>query len=46
MRKVGMDLFYVKGKNYLVCVDYYSNYAEVCLLRETSSNTVISHIHK
>ena len=42
--KVGMHLFYLKGKNYLVCVDYYSNYPEVCLLRDTSSTTVISHI--
>ena len=42
--KVGMDLFYLKGKNYLVCVDYYSNHPEVCLLRDTSSTTVISHI--
>ena len=39
-----MDLFYFKGKNYLVCVDYYSNNLEVCLLRDNNSKTVISHI--
>ena len=42
--KVGMDLFYFKGKNCLAFVDYYSNYSEVCLLRDTNSTTVISHI--
>ncbi|KAL0151936.1 hypothetical protein M9458_052743, partial [Cirrhinus mrigala] len=35
--KVGMDLFHLKGSNYLVVIDYYSNYPEL------SSKCVITH---
>lgn len=41
--KVGMDLFSYKNKDYLVVVDYYSNYPEVCTLSNTHSSTIISH---
>lgn len=30
--KVGMDLFHLKGKDYLVVMDYYSNFPEMALL--------------
>ena len=43
-QKVRMDLFHLKGKNYIVVVDYYSNYLEVCLLKDLHYDTVISHI--
>lgn len=41
--KVGMDLFHLKGKDYLVVIDYYSNYPEMALLSSTSSSCVITH---
>ena len=43
--KVGMDLFSFCNKSYLVIVDYYSNYIEVCnLYHQTKSPDVISHV--
>ncbi|XP_046561038.1 uncharacterized protein K02A2.6-like [Haliotis rubra] len=41
-RKVAADLFYCGGKDYLVIVDYLSNYPEVCSLTDTSSRRVIT----
>jgi len=40
---VGMDLFHLKGKEYLVIIDYFSNFPEMALLSNTSSNCVITH---
>ena len=43
--KVVMDLFSFRNKSYLVVVDYYSNYMEVChLYHQTKSPDVISHV--
>ena len=42
--KVGMDLATYKNKDYLVIVDYFSNYPEVCPLSNTRSSTIISHV--
>ena len=39
--KVGFDLFTLKGLNYLVIVDYYSNFIEVDHLENTDTKTVI-----
>ena len=39
---VGADLFELHGKNYLVLVDYYSNFAEVEHLTSTTSEQVIT----
>lgn len=39
--KVGADLFSLRGNNYLIIIDYFSNYPEVCYLNDTSSKTVI-----
>ncbi|RXN30291.1 retrotransposon-like family member retr-1 [Labeo rohita] len=41
--KVGMDLFHLNGNNYLVVIDYYSNYPELALLSNMSSKCVITH---
>ena len=41
--KVGMDPFTYKSKNYLVIVDFFSNYPEVCSLNNTHSSTIISN---
>ena len=42
--KVGSDLFHCLGQNYLLLVDYYSNFPEICLLKDTHSSTVITHM--
>ncbi|PIK62480.1 hypothetical protein BSL78_00577 [Apostichopus japonicus] len=39
--KVGTDLFYFDQKNYLITVDYMSNFWEIDFLRDTTSTTVI-----
>lgn len=39
--KVGTDLFSFRDKDYLITVDYYSNFWEVDYLPDTKSNTVI-----
>lgn len=41
--KVGIDFFHLKGKDYLVVIDYFSNYPEMAFLSSTSSNCVITH---
>ena len=42
--KVGMDLFSFKGRNYLVIVDYFSNFPELCHLSDTHSISVITKV--
>ncbi|CAL9707883.1 unnamed protein product [Knipowitschia caucasica] len=42
-RKVGADLFHLAGKDYLVMVDYFSNYPEVAFLTDTTAKQVIKH---
>ena len=41
---VASDLFHFDGRDYVLVVDYYSNYPEVEYLRDTTSTTVISKI--
>ena len=41
-QKVAADLFQIGSENYLVIVDYFSNYAEVIKLRGTTSTEIIS----
>ncbi|XP_048586615.1 uncharacterized protein K02A2.6-like [Nematostella vectensis] len=43
-QKVGSDLMELKGKDYLVVVDYYSKFIEVCLLRDKTAATAKSHM--
>ena len=38
---VGADLFFMDGANYLLVIDYFSRYPEVCKLTSTTSNAVI-----
>ena len=38
---VGVDLFYMAGTNFMVVVDYYSNFPEIDKLQDTSTLTVI-----
>lgn len=33
--EVGMDLFHLKGKDYLMVINYYSNFPEMALLSST-----------
>ncbi|CAL8134117.1 unnamed protein product [Orchesella dallaii] len=42
-QKVAMDLFYNEDHWYLVCVDFFSRYPEVSLLRKLSSAAVVEH---
>ena len=42
--KVGLDLFTLKNKKYMLIVDYYSKYIEICLLPDTSSPTIIKYM--
>ena len=42
--KVGTDLFHWDDKDYLITVDYYSNFWEVDLLPNTTSDTVITKL--
>ena len=41
--RVGTDLFKMQGKDYLLVVDYHTNYPEISLLPDTTSSTVIKH---
>lgn len=41
--KVGMDLFHLRGKDYLVVIDYYSNFPAMAPLTNSSSTWVITH---
>ena len=40
--KVGQDLFLLGKENYLVTVDFYSDYFELDLLKDTTAETVIN----
>ena len=40
----GTDLFHIEGRNYLVTVDYFSQFVEVDYLTETTSQMVVSKL--
>ena len=40
--KIGTDLFELKGKSYLLLVDYFSRYIEVIKLSSTTINSVVA----
>ena len=42
--KVGVDLFTYRGRNYLICVDYYSSFWEIDPLDNATSGTVIQKL--
>ncbi|XP_046346219.2 uncharacterized protein K02A2.6-like [Haliotis rufescens] len=42
--KVGADLFVLDGNNYLITVDYFSNYWEIDYLTDTRSATVVNKL--
>ena len=42
--KIASDLFHWNGNNYLLMVDYYSNFIETVKLENTLSKTVIAHL--
>ncbi|KAJ8355031.1 hypothetical protein SKAU_G00225980 [Synaphobranchus kaupii] len=41
---LGADLFTLKGKTYLLVVDYFSRYVEIALLSPTRSTDVVVHL--
>ena len=42
--KVGIDLFTLHGKEYVLLMDYYSHYPEMAVLKDTTASTVVTHI--
>ena len=42
--KIGVDLYEIKGRSYLVTVDYYSNFIEVDYLTTTTTRQVITKL--
>ena len=40
-QKIGTDLFFMNGSNYLVAVDYFSRYFETIKLKSTTSGSII-----
>ncbi len=42
--KVGVDIFMYGGSDYVVIVDYFSKYPEVCHLEAKSAEAVIAHL--
>ena len=42
--KIGTDLFQFQNKDYLVTIDYFSNFFEIDYLSTTTSNTVIKKL--
>jgi transposase InsO family protein len=45
-QKIGTDLFEIQGRQYLVSIDYFSNFIEVDYLSTTTSSAVISILKK
>ena len=43
-QKLGIDIFTIKSRNYLITVDYYSSFFEVDFLPEMTSSTIISKL--
>ncbi|UYV79215.1 hypothetical protein LAZ67_17001565 [Cordylochernes scorpioides] len=43
-QKVGMDLFYLNGRWYLIVCDYYSRYPEISLLQNLTAQEVINRL--
>lgn len=41
---LGIDIFFFRGSNYLLTIDYFSKYVEVIILRDLSSESVISSL--
>ncbi|XP_033100807.1 uncharacterized protein K02A2.6-like [Anneissia japonica] len=42
--KVAMDIFFLDDRNYLITVDYFSNYWEIDYLKDLQSETVIGKV--
>ena len=42
--KVGVDLFHYSGRDYLICVDYFSSFRKIDPLHDTTSGTVIQKL--
>ncbi|GBN74202.1 Uncharacterized protein K02A2.6 [Araneus ventricosus] len=43
-QRIGVDLLKLKGKWYVIVVDYYSRFFEVALLENQKAQTVINHM--
>ncbi|KAI0229883.1 Gag-Pro-Pol polyprotein, partial [Lamellibrachia satsuma] len=44
--KIGCDLFEISSRNYLIVIDYFSNFIEVDLMTATTSTQVVSSLKK
>lgn len=45
-QKIGLDLFELNGKHYLIAVDYFSSFIEIDLLTSLTSSRVIALLKK
>ena len=43
-KKVAMDIFTFKGRDYLVVVDYFSKYPELCKLQNKFAATIVGEL--
>ncbi|KAG1651802.1 hypothetical protein GQR58_026737 [Nymphon striatum] len=43
-QRVGADIMTLHGKDYLVVVDYFSKFPELCLISDKTARTVITHL--
>ena len=43
-QKLGTDICEYKSKSYLIIVDYYSKYSEICLLNDKTTQAVITNM--
>jgi len=43
-QRVGADIFHLYNRDYLLLVDYYSKWPEICLLQNKTAETVVAHM--
>lgn len=44
-KKLGADIFEFKARDYLIIIDYFSKYPEVCEMKDKTAKTVVHHLN-